>query len=739
MSHNEPTVNDPAEQQPTSSGTAGADTISPGRQTLGFQTEVSQLLNLMIHSLYSNREIFLRELISNASDACDRLRFEALGRPELLEGGEELQIRLDVDAQARTITISDNGIGLSRAEAIEHLGTIAHSGTREFFGRLTGDQARDAQLIGQFGVGFYSAFIVADRVTVVSRRAGMAAGEAVRWESAGTGEFSIENVERAARGTDVILHLRTNEKNDAEGADGAAGAFDPDATSFDDLLARWKLKSIVQRYSDHISLPIRMRKEEWNEDAKEMRATDEWETVNQASALWTRPKNEIDDEQYRSFYQHLSHGSDTPLAWTHARVEGRTEYTQLLYLPRHAPFDLWDRNRRSGVRLYVRRVFIMDDAEQLLPVWLRFVRGVIDSSDLPLNVSREILQESRDVRMIREGSTRRILSLLEDLAENRPEDYATFWREFGAVVKEGVGEDFANRDRIIALLRFASTAASDDVQTTSLADYVARMKEGQEKIFYVTADTPAAARSSPHLEVFRKKGIEVLLLTDRVDEWLLSFLTEFDGRSLASVARGGLELGQLEDEAEKKAATETADAWRPLAERMKTALGDDVSEVRVSHRLVDSAACLVSGEHEISAHLERMLRQAGQEAPARKPVLEINPAHPLLARVRADESHIDDWSHLLYEQATLAEGGQLRDPAGFVRRMNAMLTGMDPAAATRGAADRRADDGADDRTGSGAASVADDGPAGEPGQTEKRGKTADPADDSAGGKTASGA
>jgi len=650
------------------------------KQTLGFQTEVSQLLNLMIHSLYSNREIFLRELISNASDACDRLRFEALNQPELLEGGAELEIRIDVDPKARTITISDNGIGLSRDEAVEHLGTIARSGTREFFGKLSGDQARDAQLIGQFGVGFYSAFIVADRVTVVSRRAGLPADQAVRWESEGTGEFSVESVEKAARGTDITLHLRNASPGEV------AAETELDETSFEDLLSPWKLKSIVRRYSDHISLPIRMRKEEWDAEAKEMRPTDEWETVNQASALWARSKSEIDDEQYRNFYKHLAHGDENPLAWTHARVEGRTEYTTLLYVPSRAPFDLWDRSRRSGVRLYVRRVFIMEDAEQLLPAWLRFVRGVIDSNDLPLNVSREILQESRDVRMIREGSTKRIVSLLEDLAENKPDDYATFWREFGAVVKEGVGEDFANRDRIVKLLRFATTASNDDTQNVSLADYVGRMKEGQEKIYYITADTTAAARNSPHLEVFRKKGVEVLLLTDRVDEWLLSFLTEFEGKQLASVARGGLELGKLEDEAEKKVTEKVAEELKPLVERMKAALGDEVSEVRVTNRLTDSASCLVSGEHEISAHLERMLKQAGQNAPARKPILEINPEHPLLARVRDDDAHIDDWSRLLFEQATLAEGGQLHDPAGFVRRMNAMLLGGESTAAGASAA-----------------------------------------------------
>ena len=640
------------------------------KETLGFQTEVKQLLQLMIHSLYSNREIFLRELISNASDACDKLRFEALDRPELYAGDSELQIRIAIDAAARTLTISDNGIGLSRDEAVEHLGTIARSGTREFFGKLSGDQAKDAQLIGQFGVGFYSSFIVADRVTVISRRAGLAAAEAVRWESDGSGEFSVETVERDARGTDVVLHLRDA---DAAAADDAAAA--GDGPGADDLLSPWAIKSIVRRYSDHISLPILMRKEQWDAEAKQMRATDEWETVNQASALWARPKSEIDDEQYRAFYKHLSHGDGEPLAWTHNRVEGRTEYTQLLYLPSRAPFDLGDRQRRGGVRLYVRRVFIMEDAEQLLPVWLRFVRGVIDSNDLPLNVSREILQESRDVRAIREGCTKRVLALLEDLAGERADDYASFWREFGQVVKEGVGEDAANRDRITRLLRFASTAGDDDTQSVALADYVGRMKDGQKKIWYVTADTPAAARSSPHLEVFRKKGVEVLLLTDRVDEWLLSFLTEFDGHELASVARGGLDLDALEDEAEKAASQQAAEEFAPLLESIRAALGDAVKEVRVTNRLTDSAACLVSDEGEISGHLERLLKQAGQKAPPRKPILEINPQHPLLERARADAERIGDWSRLLLDQAVLAEGGQLDDPVAFVRRMNAMLVG----------------------------------------------------------------
>jgi len=639
------------------------------KETLGFQTEVRQLLQLMIHSLYSNREIFLRELISNASDACDRLRFEALDRPELYEGDSELQIRIAIDAAARTLTISDNGIGLSRDEAIEHLGTIARSGTREFFGKLSGDEARDAQLIGQFGVGFYSAFIVADRVSVVSRRAGRAAHEAVRWESDGSGEFSVETVEKAGRGTDVVLHLRGKDAAAGEGADAG------DGPTFDDLLVPWTIQSIVRRYSDHISLPIRMRKEEWDAEARQMRATDDWETVNQASALWARAKSGIDDEQYKAFYKHLSHGDGEPLAWTHNRVEGRTEYTQLLYVPSRAPFDLWDRQRRSGVRLYVRRVFIMEDAEQLLPAWLRFVRGVIDSSDLPLNVSREILQESRDVRAIREGCTKRVLSLLEEMAAGRPDDYATFWREFGQVVKEGVGEDPSNRDRIAKLLRFASTASEGDAQSVSLADYVGRMKEGQKKVWYVTADSPAGARNSPHLEVFRKKGVEVLLLTDRVDEWLLSFLTEFDGHELASVARGGLDLDALQDEAEKSAAQHVAEEFRPVLESLRNALGDAVKDVRTTDRLTDSAACLVSDEGEISGHLERLLKQAGQKAPPRKPILEVNPQHPLLARARADADRIGDWARLLLDQAVLAEGGQLDDPAAFVRRMNAMLVG----------------------------------------------------------------
>jgi molecular chaperone HtpG len=632
----------------------GADAAADsGRQTLGFQAEVKQLLNLMIHSLYSNREIFLRELISNASDACDKLRFEAMSRPELMEGDRDLTITVDFDKAARTITVSDNGIGLSRAEAIEHLGTIARSGTREFFSQLTGDQQKDAQLIGQFGVGFYSSFIVADRVTVISRRAGLAAGEAIRWESDGAGEFTVEPAERAESGTDVILHLRDGE---------------------DELLSAWKLRSIVTRYSDHISLPIRMRKEEWDKDANEMRPTAEFETVNQANALWARSKADISEDQYKEFYKHVSHDFGEPLAWTHNRVEGRTEYIQLLYLPERAPFDLWDRNQRHGIKLYVRRVFIMDDAEQLMPPYLRFVRGVIDSNDLPLNVSREILQESRDVKAIREGSTRRVLSLLEDLAEQDKDKYARFWKEFGQVLKEGVGDDAANRERIARLLRFRSSTRPDE-PSVSLAEYVGRLKEGQKHVYYVTADTLEAANSSPHLEIFRKKGVEVLLLTDRVDEWMLSFLTEFDGRPLTSVAKGALDLDELADEAEKAAQARTGDEYKALLERAKGLLADRVKDVRVTFRLTDSPACLVADEHEMSAHLQRLLKSAGQKAPGSKPILELNPDHPLVRRLKdeTDDARARDWLELLVDQAVLAEGGQLDDPGAFVRRLNGML------------------------------------------------------------------
>ncbi|WP_322999481.1 molecular chaperone HtpG, partial [Castellaniella sp.] len=575
-------------------------------ETLGFQAEVKQLLHLMIHSLYSNKEIFLRELVSNASDACDKLRFEAIDHPELLEGDGELRIRVEFDKAARTITISDNGIGLSRDEAIANLGTIARSGTREFFSQLTGDKQKDAQLIGQFGVGFYSSFIIADKVSVRSRRAGLSAAEGVLWESDGQGEFSVAAIDQEQRGTSVTLHLRADE---------------------DEFLSGWKLREVLRRYSDHISLPIQMLKEEWDAEKSEQVTKDEWETVNQANALWTRSKSDITDEQYKEFYKHVAHDFEDPLAWTHNRVEGRSEYTQMLFVPKRAPFDLYDRDARRGVKLYVKRVFIMDDAEQLLPAYLRFVRGVVDSADLPLNVSREILQESRDVRSIREGCAKRILGLLDDLVQEKPEEYTEFWSQFGQVLKEGVGEDPANKDRIASLLRFASTQSDSPAQTVSLADYIARMKEGQDKIYYLSADSYAAAAHSPHLEVFRRKGLEVLLLSDRVDEWMLSYLREFEGKSLASVAKGGLDLDALADEEEKKQQAEAAEAFKPTIERLTAALGDRVKEVRATARLVDSPACVVVDENELSPHLLRMLKAAGQEAPDVKPILEVNPQH----------------------------------------------------------------------------------------------------------------
>ncbi|MBR7783699.1 molecular chaperone HtpG [Undibacterium luofuense] len=629
------------------------------KQTMGFQAEVKQLLQLMIHSLYSNKEIFLRELISNASDASDKLRFEAINHPELYENDSELQITVDFDKAARTITISDNGIGMSKEEAISHLGTIAKSGTKEFFDKLSGDQQKDAALIGQFGVGFYSGFIVADRITVESRRAGVSAAEGVRWESEGTGDFSVETIAKASRGTSITLHLREGE---------------------DDFLSAWKLKSTIRTYSDHIALPIKMHKEEWDEEKKELVRKEELETINQASALWARSKSDVTKEQYEEFYKHVSHDYNAPLTYTHNRVEGRSEYTQLLYIPAAAPFDLWDRNKRGGIKLYVKRVFIMDDAEQLMPVYLRFVKGVIDSADLPLNVSREILQESRDIKAIREGSTKRVLSMLEELANAEGDDaaekhekYATFWKEFGQVLKEGIGEDQANKDRIAKLLRFASTHNDSDAQNVSLADYLGRMKEGQDKIYYVTAESYDTAKNSPHLEIFRKKGVEVLLLTDRVDEWMLSFLSDFEGKELTSVAKGGLDLGQLEDEAEKKQHEETETEFKDLVEKMKTTLADKAKEVRVTFRLTDSPACLVADEHDMSGNLARMLKAAGQAAPASKPILEINPHHPLVQRLKYEEARFGDWSHILFDQALLAEGGHLEDPSSFVRRLNEML------------------------------------------------------------------
>lgn len=628
-------------------------------QTLNFQAEVKQLLHLMIHSLYSNREIFLRELISNASDACDKLRFEALDRPELFEGQGDLAIRVGVDKAARTITVSDNGIGMSRDEVIAHLGTIAKSGTREFFSQLTGDQRKDANLIGQFGVGFYSAFIVADRVTVTTRRAGLSAAEGVRWECAMTGdtagEYSVETVERPLRGTEIVLHLRDDQ---------------------DDLLSGWQLRSLIRKYSDHIVQPILMKKEEWDQDKGEQVITEEDETVNQASALWAKSKNDISDDDYKAFYKHVGHDFDEPLAWTHSRVEGRHEYTQLLYVPKHAPFDLWDRNARHGIKLYVKRVFIMDDAEKLMPTYLRFVRGVVDSADLPLNVSREILQESKDIDTIRAGCTKKVLGLLADLAENDKEKYETFWKAFGAVLKEGVGEDFANKEKIAGLLRFASTHADTADETVSLADYIARMKEGQEKIYYVTAESFNAAKNSPHLEIFRKKGIEVLLLSDRVDEWVIGHLTDFDGKPLQSVAKGGLDLGGLEDEEEKKEAEKAADEFKELIERVKSSLGDRVKDVRVTHRLTDSPACLVADEHDMGMNLARMLKAAGQKAPESKPILEVNPSHPVVQRLKSEEASFDDWSAVLFDQALLAEGGTLDDPASFVRRINQLMLAM---------------------------------------------------------------
>jgi molecular chaperone HtpG len=638
------------------------ENITANRETMGFQTEVKQLLQLMIHSLYSNREIFLRELVSNASDACDKLRFEALHNDSLFENDADLKIRVSYDKNARTLTISDNGIGMSRDEVINNLGTIAKSGTREFFTKLSGDQKKDANLIGQFGVGFYSSFIVADKVTVTTRRAGESAEQGVHWESDGGGEFSIEMIDKPTRGTDITLHLRTDQ---------------------DDLLSGHKIRSIIHKYSDHIVQPIVMKsekllaghpKEEWKEGGQVI--TDEDETVNQASALWARAKNDISDDEYKAFYKHVGHDYEDPLAWTHARVEGRQEYTQLLYIPARAPFDMWDRNARHGIKLYVRRVFIMDDAEQLLPPYLRFVRGVVDSSDLPLNVSREILQESKDIEAIRSGCTKKVLSLLEDMAANEKEKYTKFWGEFGQVLKEGAAEDFANKEKIAALLRFASTHEDTDATTVSLADYIARMKDGQDKIYYITAETFNAAKNSPHLEVFRKKGIEVLLLSDRVDEWVVSSLTEFDGKPLLSVAKGGLDLGKLEDEAEKQEQDKQATDHKALTEKIKQTLDKRVKEVRVTHRLTDSPACLVSDEHDIGGNMARMLKAAGQKTPTTLPILEINPNHPVVMRLKEEEKYFDDWAAVLFDQALLAEGGQLDDPAGFVKRVNHLMLEM---------------------------------------------------------------
>jgi molecular chaperone HtpG len=613
------------------------------RETLGFQAEVTQLLHLMVHSLYGNKEIFLRELISNASDAADKLRFEAMTDGALYEKDPDPKIRVSYDAAARTITVSDNGIGMSRQEVIDHIGTIAKSGTKEFLARLTADAAQGAHLIGQFGVGFYSSFIVSDRVTLTTRRGGLTPEHGVRWESSGEGDYTIETVNKESRGTDVVLHLRPEE---------------------DELLSGARLRGILRKYSDHITVPIFMKKEKGDED----------EQINQASALWARPKSEITEEQYHEFYKHVAHDFEPPLAYTHAKVEGRHEFTQLFFIPQRAPFDLFDRDHRHGIRLYVRRVFIMDDAEQLLPAYLRFVRGIVDSSDLPLNVSREILQQSRDVETIRAASIKRLLGLLEDLAEHHPDKYKTFWTEFGTVLKEGAAEDHANRERIARLLRCASTRGETEEQSVSLAEYISRMKEGQEAIYFITADGFAAAKNSPHLEIFRKLGVEVLLLYDRVDEWVVSMLTEFGGKPLKSVSKGGLDLGKLGEE-EKDAEKKDADDYKPLVDRIQAALKDRASEVRVTNRLTDSPACLVTDEHGISTNLERMLKQAGRTVPELRPVLEINPRHPIVQRLKdeTDDQRFEDWSRILFDQATLAEGGQLDDPAAFVKRLNDVL------------------------------------------------------------------
>jgi molecular chaperone HtpG len=619
-------------------------TTASQTETLGFQTETQQILKLMIHSLYSNKEIFLRELISNASDAADKLRFEGLSDSALYENDSELKIHISYDKDAKTLTLRDNGIGMNREEVIRNIGTIAKSGTKEFMQSLTGDQAKDANLIGQFGVGFYSAFIVADKVTLTTRRAGLGKEHGVRWESAGEGDYTIANVECEQHGTEITLHLRDDE------------------TSF---LNDWQLRTVVKKYSDHITLPIVLTKEDGTE-----------ETINQASALWTRPKSEITQEQYDEFYKHVAHDFEPPLAHVHARVEGKQEYTQLLYIPQRAPFDMWDREARHGIKLYVRRVFIMDDAEQLMPNYMRFIRGIIDTADLPLNVSREILQHSKDIDNIRAASVKKILGVLDDLAANQAEKYTKFWGEFGNVMKEGVIEDTNNRERIAALLRFASTTS--DTQAVSFNDYIARMREGQDKIYFITADNLAAAKSSPHLEIFRKKDIEVLLLTDRIDEWVISNLQEFAGKSLQSVAKGGLDLGTLEDETEKQSQAEEADAFRELTDQVKATLGERVKEVRITHRLTDSPACLVSDANEIGGNMERILKSAGQAVPTSKPILELNPTHPIVLKVKAEmgKDKFADWSHLLFDQAMLAEGGQLENPAGFVQRLNGLILAL---------------------------------------------------------------
>ncbi|KXX64481.1 molecular chaperone HtpG [Marichromatium gracile] len=632
-------------------------TVEAHKETLEFKAEVSQVLDLVIRSLYSNKEIFLRELVSNASDAAEKLRFEALSDDGLYEGDPQLRIRIEVDREAGTLTVSDNGIGLSRQEVTETIGSIASSGTRRFLENLSGDQTRDSNLIGQFGVGFYSAYIVADRVTLISRRAGLGPEHGVCWESDGRGSYTLETVEKASRGTDVILHLKEDEK---------------------EFLDSWRLRAIIAKFSDHVALPVEMRKEHYGEEGEEQPEAPEYEQVNRGTALWMRNKSEISEEEYHDFYKHVAHDFEAPLAYSHNRVEGTNEYTSLLFVPKRAPFDMWDREQKHGVKLYVRRVFIMDEVDKLTPHYLRFVKGVVDADDLPLNVSREILQHNRKIDTIRQANTKRVLGVLEAMARDEPEKYGAFWDEFGRVLKEGPAEDFANKERIAGLLRFATTAGEGDAQRESLDGYIERMQEGQEKIYFITADSPAAARHSPHLEVFRKKGVEVLLLSDRVDEWLVSHLTEYKGKTLQSVTKGDLDLGGLAD-AEDQAAKEKAEEEHgSLLEQMKQALGEQVETVRASTRLVDSPACLVVGEHDMSANLARVLKSVGQDAPETKPTLEVNLEHPLLKRLEAetDDERFAELAMVLFDQAQLAEGGQLEDPAAFVGRLNKLMLNM---------------------------------------------------------------
>nr|WP_314570865.1 molecular chaperone HtpG [uncultured Pseudomonas sp.] len=627
--------------------------VETQKETLGFQTEVKQLLHLMIHSLYSNKEIFLRELISNASDAVDKLRFEALAKPELLEGGGELKIRVSFDKDAKTVTLEDNGIGMNRDDVVTHLGTIAKSGTADFMKNLTGDQKKDSHLIGQFGVGFYSAFIVADQVDVYSRRAGTPSSEGVHWSSKGEGEFEVANIEKAERGTRIVLHLKSAEDEFADG---------------------YRLRNIIKKYSDHIALPIELPKESAPAEGEEAPAQ-EWETVNRASALWTRPRTEIKDEEYQEFYKHVGHDYENPLSWSHNKVEGKLEYTSLLYVPARAPFDLYQREAPRGLKLYVQRVFVMDQAESFLPLYLRFIKGVVDSNDLSLNVSREILQKDPIIDSMKTALTKRVLDMLEKLAKNEPEQYKGFWKNFGQVLKEGPAEDFANKEKIAGLLRFASTSDDSGEQSVGLADYLARVKEGQDKIYYLSGESYAQVKNSPHLEVFRKKGIEVLLLTDRIDEWLMSYLTEFDGKGFVDVARGDLDLGKLDSEEDKKAQEEIAKDKEGLVERLKAALGDSVSEVRVSHRLTDSPAILAIGEQDLGLQMRQILEASGQKVPDSKPIFEFNPNHPLIAKldVEQSEDRFADFSHILFDQAALAAGDSLKDPAGYVRRLNKLL------------------------------------------------------------------